>query len=138
MSVYRANKVMCSECCQRRRLVFGALLPILMLLPWGVVHAQEDAVELQARPDLRALRDGDGQAGARFGVRREPANPFKAASGKHSGREAASAGKLPPAIGRLLKSRKAASLEAPSIKSPYSKLRGAGAWARQAPGTSRR
>ena len=120
---------MCSECCQRRRLVFGALLPILMLLPWGVVHAQEDAVELQARPDLRALRDGDGQAGARFGVRREPANPFKAASGKHSGREAASAGKLPPAIGRLLKSRKAASLEAPSIKSPYSKLRGAGAWA---------
>ena len=130
---------MYSRYCHWESLVFGALLPVLLVFLWGIAEAQEDAARpegprlrkvdaagFQARPDLRALRDG---AGARFGVRRAPANPFKAAGGKYSSRGGESTGKLPEAIGRLLKNRKAASKADSSIKIPYSKLRGPGVWA---------
>ena len=115
----------------------GALLvPVFLLALGGVCAAQEDAaapagvglrgaepIELQARPDYRALAGGLHPGSMRFSPRKRPANPFKVAGQKHSGRG------IPPAARRQLKPRKTYSRSGSSIKNPQSKSEGSGAWA---------
>ncbi|MCH2585608.1 MAG: hypothetical protein MK138_12665 [Planctomycetes bacterium] len=120
----------------------GALLVALLVCGGSFGYAQEqparpaapglrrvDPVEFQGRPEFQALLAGAAAAGERFAPRRAPANPFKTAGGKGLSSADLAGGKLAGAAGSRRKRGKPATKANPSIKNPYSKLRGAGAWA---------
>jgi len=145
MRVYRDYRDERQEPCRpggfTARLVLGALLATLLVVggntgygqgeparPAGLELRRVDPVEFQRRPDLQALRAGADLAGERFAPRRRPANPFKAAGGKTPSGHLFE-GKLARAPGSEMKRGKSTAKASPTIKNPYSKLRGAGAWA---------
>ena len=120
----------------------GALLVALLVCGGSFGYAQEqparpaapglrrvDPVEFQGRPEFQALLAGAAAAGERFAPRRAPANPFKTAGGKGLSSADLAGGKLAGAAGSRRKRGKSATKANPSIKNPYSKLRGAGGWA---------